>query len=549
MVKQLHLFYHFTLLYSCSSVMSDATVNSEDMSCQPTRTCPTGGDNTDSSCHNVQAPTNFTENGIAKMCITGMGSLPDIKGGKIDTINLPLPAEGESVGCGRWFEERFFKKVPVHELIGLARNVRGGTHLCHFGTRKSGTYNVLISIIFTDGVEWVAKIPKITEDNDAENKYLMSEYATLTFLQDVEDIPVPKVHGFSFTRKNPLKRPYFFMDKINGVTFFKAVNNGLSKEGIYKTLRQLAQVRKVLCDYLFPEIGSLTIIDQETCDYGVDKQLNIDNFFETDKIPYDRHWGPFNSSLQYYINIHQLTWTQYRETFPDPEDMLEKWKMHMYLGTILSSYVKEETGEFILTHTDLSASNILVDEKGSITGIIDWEFSTTLPSQAAEHYPLLLEEEKFLVDFEDSFKDPLAELKEWREFYAKQFEGSQELGEYMENVDAAIAFEKVLRNNEEVTLDNLVEKFRFLESTSTLNQVGLQFPWKKPTTTRLESGESSSHREIAVQTEIPETPHKNSSIRLSSESPSLNDIIYRPSPFKTVHCFKSENNEGGFLEN
>ena len=354
----------------------------------------------------------------------------------------------------------------MQELIELARNARGGDHLCHFGTRETGAYNVLISIIFSDGVEWVAKIPKVTEDNDDEHEYLMSEYATLTFLQDIKDIRVPKVHGFSFTRQNPLKRPYFFMDKLNGVTFLKAVNSGLSREGIYETLRQLAQVRKVLCEYSFPEIGSLTT-------YGVDKQLNIDNFFETDKIPYDRRWGPFNSSLLYYVNIHQMTWTQYEETFPDPEDVLERWKMHMYLGTILSSYVKEENGDFVLTHTDLSASNIIVDEKGSIIGIIDWEFSTTLPAQAAEHYPLLLDKEKFLVDFGDSFNDPLAELKEWKEFYAKQFEGDKELGEYMANLDTTISFEKVLRYNEEVTLDNLVEKFRFLESTSTLDQIGL----------------------------------------------------------------------------
>src|SRR5947207_4270496 len=195
--------------------MSDAAVSSEDMLCQSVPICPAGSDSATKSCPNVQVHEGIRESCITKDVIE-MSSSPDIEDGEIGIIKLPLPAEGESVRCGRWFEERFFKKVPVQELIELARNARGGNHLCHFGTRKTGTYNVLISIIFSDGVEWVAKIPKVTDDNDDENKYLMSEYATLTFLQGIENIPVPKVHGFSFTRKNPLKRPYFFMDKING---------------------------------------------------------------------------------------------------------------------------------------------------------------------------------------------------------------------------------------------------------------------------------------------------------------------------------------------
>ena len=446
-----------------------------------------------------------------------------------DATNLPLPAEGESENSKRWFENVFFKNVAIGELLALATVARKGNQKCRFGTRHVGGFNAVISFIFEDGVEWVAKIPKVREVNDDdENEYLMSEYATLTFLQEIDTIPTPKVYGSAFTRNNPLRRPYIFMDKVSGVTLLNAIDNGLSKQGVHQTLRQLAEIRKALAQYPFSEVGSLTITD---LGYGVDKQLNIENFCDIYERP-DRKWGPFESSVGYYANIHHRTWVKYQKTCSEPEDMLKRWKIHAYIGMMLSSYIPEETGDFILAHTDLSATNILVDEKGSITGIIDWEFSTTLPFQSAQHYPLLLaNEDKFVANFLENFEDPHAELKEWKEFYAKQFDGDSMMEDYLKNIKNAIAFEKILHGKTEVTIENLVEKFKFLEST-TLDEIGLQFPWTKSIIACLGNGQSSLQREIAVQTEVPETSPSTPSIHLLSESPSLNDMIYQSSRFE-----------------
>lgn len=99
--------------------------------------------------------------------------------------------------------------------------------------------------------------------------------------------------------------------------------------------------------------------------------------------------------------------------------------------------------------------------------------------------------------------------------------------EYLRNINETIAFEKILREQEFLTLENLVE-FKFLESTSTLDHIRPPFPWTKPTTT---SGELLL-REIAVQTEIAEISSKAPTINFSSESLSLNDVIYRSSRFE-----------------
>jgi Ser/Thr protein kinase RdoA (MazF antagonist) len=161
---------------------------------------------------------------------------------------------------------------------------------------------------------------------------------------------------------------------------------------------------------------------------------------------------------------------------------MSQWKIHAYLSSILPSYVKLQTTKFALAHTDLSASNILIDpETGLITGIIDWEFACTVPSQAMEHFPVLLRKDVFLNQFENVYDDPEAELNEWRAFYAKQFEGDLEMEQYLQNIDAAIAFEDILKDGELATIENLVEECKFLESAETLETMEVPFPWKTPT--------------------------------------------------------------------
>ena len=179
------------------------------------------------------------------------------------------------------------------------------------------------------------------------------------------------------------------------------------------------------------------------------------------------------------------------------------------------------------SHTDLNAANILVDDKGNITGIIDWEFASTLPAQAAGHYPeVLSDEEYFLEVFEEIYSDPQAEFREWREVYAKQFEGDSSMERYLKNINATIAFEKILRKNEFATVNHLVEKFKFLESVSTLDEVGLPFPWGEPTKSRLNVIIHDQQKEKEMQTQ-PEKVQNTSLNRFSWDSHSLNDMVYQ----------------------
>ena len=388
--------------------------------------------------------------------------------------NLPMASEDEDTSSTRWWENNFFKRVKVQEILNIAASKREGEHKCRFGTRKRGAYNVIIFLRFDDGVEWVAKMPTIPEDGETN---LDSEYATLLFLQKVGGVPVPKVHGACFDQNNATKSPYFFMDKVDGVELHEALKKGMSRKCVYETLRQLAQVRKTLARHPFCEIGSLTTWRNHG--YVIDRQLNIENRgnqFED----YKHFWGPFESSFEYYANLHHISWYQCQRAVFETEARREKFKIHAHLAGVLDSYVGKETGTFFLAHTDLHTSNILVDPNtGSITGIIDWDFASTFPPRAAEHYPLFLaQKDRFVKKFKEMFDDPVQELMDWRRFYADQFTGDAEMEEYLKNIDSIVTFESILHDYEEATLENLVEACKFLESPSTVDRL---LPLTSPT--------------------------------------------------------------------
>lgn len=433
---------------------------------------------------------------------------------------------------------RLFEQVEVREFLNVATTARTG-HKCHFGSRTTGTYNAIIFIIFDDGMEWVVKIPKLAKPEG--NPRLISELATLKFLADNNTPKTPRVHVFALTCDNATKTPFILMDRVRGKPLYEALQSGISRDKVHEILRQLATLRKSLQTRPFREIGSLTIISQNTNIYGVDRQISIWNYFDFTH-PYKCRSGPFDTSLEYYANLHHISWSNAQRYMYDPEnEITERWQVHCYLGSVLASYVGEETGKFYLAHTDLDAQNILVDENGNLTGIIDWEFASTLPPRAAEHYPKLLSNEFVFTKYTKGvFSDPQAEFREWRQIYAEQFIGDPEMENYLEHIDSILAFENILRDNRKATMQNLVETGKFIDSATTFKKIGIPFPWKCPTTSSAAflSPPSSS------TTSISESCHD---VGVQSEaSPQITEAVEKGVQAEpTTHSFSDMNRQMG----
>lgn len=401
-----------------------------------------------------------------------------------EASSLPYAIDGEPDSLAKWYN-KFFKRADMDYLLSIAQNARGGGHQCLYGARTSGAYNCVIFLKFDDDIEWVLKVPQyanfhLDTENQDEDEKMQSEYATLLFLEELGTVPAPKVHACNYMRDNPAKTPYIFMDKVAGVPLIHAIDNGIGRENIHRTLTDLATIRKNLLKESFAEIGSLHAISADPPFYIVDFMISGRTIQDT-----DNRYGPYASSLHYYTHLLGITWKHhiFSADGEDVNDLSKRWTLHLYLLSILAPFLKGNTNKFYLAHTDLDAQNIFVNDDGSIAGIIDWEFAVTLPLRAAEHYPLILaDKSRFQERYEDVFDDPLAELQEWRNFYAKEFQGMTEMEDYLKDIDMILAFEDMIRDHEKVTTENMVEVHKLIDSIATLEHLPIPFPWNQPTT-------------------------------------------------------------------
>jgi aminoglycoside phosphotransferase (APT) family kinase protein len=238
------------------------------------------------------------------------------------SFKMPVAAREETSLQISWFEHTFLPAVDLSELLRLAAESRGGGHRCIFGERYHGVYNIAFVVVFDDGLEWIARLPKdppLTPED--EDEVLMSEYGALVFLARIGGLPAPLPYGCDFTSTNPVHWPYIFMGKVSGTPLWQALETKLvGRSEIHEVLRQLASFKKKVNEHPFGTIGSVCANEYYgRMGYCVERQHSVWNRFEEEDGP-RRNWGPFDTPLQYYANLHMVSWQNaMRERFRDEE--------------------------------------------------------------------------------------------------------------------------------------------------------------------------------------------------------------------------------------
>lgn len=90
-------------------------------------------------------------------------------------------------------------------LLQLARNLRHVACWCDESRRPArGSFNWVIFVTFEDGVEWVFRSPTKSHyglQGHVAGEVLANEVATLNFLRETSDIPVPEVFSYWYVRE------------------------------------------------------------------------------------------------------------------------------------------------------------------------------------------------------------------------------------------------------------------------------------------------------------------------------------------------------------
>ena len=310
------------------------------------------------------------------------------------------PSDAVSVTSLEIREKTFGPLLDITDesIISLALKVRNQISPEHFQpspkhrlvSRLGGSYNLVFVVEFVDGLRYVVRIPGFgwgDRFTDKARKCFESQLIVMRLIHDRTTIPVPAIYAFDASQNNKLGTPWIVMSFISGVTlgggWFDETGPTPLEDRRQQSLKSLAAAMSQLHKFQFDKIGCLEFTDgskeSDEISIGPICELNMDD-------PNDENYcnitqsGPFDSSRSYML--HEFS---SRENDPDG------WGLAAYkLTSIMLSYLpksspnysfEDEDGAetFVLCHPDFDSQNIMIDEKGNLTGLIDWDNARTYP--------------------------------------------------------------------------------------------------------------------------------------------------------------------------
>lgn len=239
------------------------------------------------------------------------------------------------------------------------------------------------------------------------------EVAALQWVRGNTDIPVPKVVTFEDGNDDEIGFEWILMELMPGTPAYRRWRT-MSMEQKVAFTKRVAEFQAQLSrcgdpDTAFRNIGTLHKVEAEkggavdvpqAFDF-VPGQFVSHQFFMGDHLRYDVPRGPFRSSHDWLsseleiIILEQTAAIENAEDEDDKEDAREilgpAQRLLALLPKVFPAALQDSPPEVTaLWHDDLSLNNILVDDQGNITAVVDWECVSALPIWIATKMPTFL---------------------------------------------------------------------------------------------------------------------------------------------------------------
>ena len=253
-----------------------------------------------------------------------------------------------------------------------------------------GSYNAVFTVLFADGTLWVLKVPAHGHTHcwDAPAaEALTSEAHTMRLIRRETTIPVPEVFAFDASLENELGCPFILMELIHGkslaeVWFDQEISQAKREQIRIRSLQGIAEAMAQLNSLTFSQGGSL-VFDAKGDVVGVgssnvvDLEKQYDNMRSED---YDntmafRQTGPFEDPKSYLLALLDARDEK-------QEQSVIRQGAYKLLRLFIEWSLLDAGGQekhFVLAHPDLDNQNILVNDDGSLAGIIDWDWTAAVP--------------------------------------------------------------------------------------------------------------------------------------------------------------------------
>lgn len=257
-----------------------------------------------------------------------------------------------------------------------------------------GSYHLAYRILFEDGVEWILKIPANGHHRCFDRlaaEALTSEALTMRMIKQTTTIPVPAVHHFDASTDNKIGCPYILMDFLKGRPLWQG---WLDEEASASTVEQfrarslqtIAAAMVQLSQFTLDRGGSLRF-DSDGRPVDVAGAKVPDWAAELDALqglttigedcPYCEK-GPIANPASSFLFM--LDHRGFRETDGAYDRGIHEVLRLFTEWTLEKAENADKNGpQFVLAHPDFALQNFLVEEDGTLCGIIDWDGVAAVP--------------------------------------------------------------------------------------------------------------------------------------------------------------------------
>ncbi|EGX92905.1 Protein kinase-like domain [Cordyceps militaris CM01] len=311
--------------------------------------------------------------------------------------SLPLGStawtNGEEYGGGEYTMRinRFIDTVNEKALLSHASLLRGEQPCTLSREFSVGHFNLVRKIQFDDGVEWVVRLrmPPMPEEGSvmASPESIMvemqSELATMEFVRQNTDIPIPRVYAWDSNAQNAVGCPFSMIEYVHGNTAeemsqkYPGEHEGIPAQFEEKFWQQMAKFMMQLASIRVPKIGSII---RDGSDSFVVGQL-----VETGT-------GPYDSAAEFYADYPlALSKSLGEQPVSGQEELVQAFRS---LATSFPSPVTrvgDDSGEgFGLANYDLNPNNVIVDREFNVLAVIDWDSVISVPDAGLYRFPYLM---------------------------------------------------------------------------------------------------------------------------------------------------------------
>ncbi|KAK4151386.1 hypothetical protein C8A00DRAFT_45395 [Chaetomidium leptoderma] len=272
---------------------------------------------------------------------------------------------------------QFIHQIDKNALLSYASALRGSQPCTISSEFSVGSFNL-----------WTVRLrmPPMPDHPPSREKIFMdmqSELATMEFVRQNTDIPIPRIHAYDLNDQNAVGYPFSIIEYVHGNTAeevsrtYPGNHEGIPPQHEEKFWRQVAEVMVQLASIRLPKIGCII---QDGSGLFVVGPLT-----ETGSGPYDsaaEFYADYPLALSKALGEPPVSWQ---------DELVQAFRSLAASFPPPAARVGAGPAEsFGLANFDLNPNNFLVDREFNVLAVIDWDSVASVPDAALYRFPFLM---------------------------------------------------------------------------------------------------------------------------------------------------------------